>query len=115
MDESITDMKINRDDYKKVLYRYLILLGVGVNIIGAQIVPIFHIPAYLDTVGTILSAILMGPILGALVGLVTNIALGFLIDPGYFYFAIVNVLVGIITVITSYSIHYTKLYDTRPE
>jgi len=96
MDEDLKEMKISRDDYKKVLYRYLFLLCIGVNIVGAQMVPVFHIPAFLDAVGTILAGILMGSIPGAIVGLITNIALGFLVDSGYFYFAVVNILIGLI-------------------
>ncbi|ABO35955.1 conserved hypothetical protein [Methanococcus maripaludis C5] len=97
MDEKMNELKIEREDYKKVLYRYLILLSIGINIVGAQVVPILNIPAFLDSTGTIFSAVLMGPIIGAAVGLATNIALGFLVDSGYFYFAGVNILIGLIT------------------
>jgi len=93
----MNELKIEREDYKKVLYRYLILLSIGINIVGAQVVPILNIPAFLDSTGTIFSAVLMGPIIGAAVGLATNIALGFLVDSGYFYFAGVNILIGLIT------------------
>jgi len=97
LDEKKKELKISREDYKKLMYRYLILLSIGINIVGAQAVPIFNIPAFLDTVGTIFSAVVMGPIIGAGVGLVTNIALGFLVDPSYFYFAGVNILIGLTT------------------
>jgi len=97
VDEKMNELKIEREDYKKVLYRYLILLSIGINIVGAQVVPILNIPAFLDSTGTIFSAVLMGPIIGAAVGLATNIALGFLVDSGYFYFAGVNILIGLIT------------------
>ncbi|MBM7408806.1 ECF transporter S component [Methanococcus maripaludis] len=97
MDEKMNELKVDREDYKKVMYRYLILLSIGINIVGAQAVPILNFPAFLDAVGTIFSAVVMGPIIGAGVGLVTNIALGFLVDPGYFYFAGVNILIGVTT------------------
>jgi len=93
----MTELHFEREDYIKVLYRYLILLGIGVNIVGAEIAVSLNLPAYLDMVGTIFSAILMGPIIGTAVGFFTNIALGFLIDPYFFYFAGVNALAGFIT------------------
>ena len=97
MEDKLTDLKIERDDYKKVLYRYLILLSIGINIVGAHLVLLLNLPAYLDSVGTILAAILMGPIIGAIVGLATHFGLGLIIGSVYFHFAIVNGLIGLIT------------------
>jgi len=97
LDDKLNDLKIERDDYKKVLYRYLILLSIGINIVGAHLVLFLNLPAYLDSVGTILAAILMGPIIGAIVGLATHFGLGVILGPVYFHFAIVNGLIGLIT------------------
>ncbi|ABO35414.1 signal transduction histidine kinase, LytS [Methanococcus maripaludis C5] len=95
--KELREKELEQSDYMRLLCKYLLLLGVGANIIGAQLVNVFQLPAFLDSVGTILAAVLMGPILGALVGLMTNIVLGFLVSHGAFYFAIVNILIGLIT------------------
>jgi len=94
--EELRALQNDRESYKKVLYRYLIIFSIGINIIGVQLVSILNFPAFLNTVGTILAGVLMGPFMGALVGLLTSIILGFLVDPGYFYFTFVNILVGFI-------------------
>uniref|UniRef100_A9A7J3 Signal transduction histidine kinase, LytS n=1 Tax=Methanococcus maripaludis (strain C6 / ATCC BAA-1332) TaxID=444158 RepID=A9A7J3_METM6 len=95
MNEDINKMKISREYYKEYS-KYLFLLCICVNIIGAEVVQIIRIPAFLDAAGTILAGLLMGSIPGAIVGLITNIALGFLMDSSYFYFAVINVLIGLI-------------------
>jgi len=97
LDDKLNDLKIERETYKKVLYRYLILLSIGINLVGAHLVLLLKLPAYLDSVGTILAAILMGPIIGAVVGLATHFSLGIIMGPVYFHFAIVNGLIGLIT------------------
>ncbi|MBA2846639.1 energy-coupling factor transport system substrate-specific component [Methanococcus maripaludis] len=56
-----------------------------------------NLPDYLDSIGTILVAILMGPIVGAFVGLATHFSLGVFMSPVYFYFAGVNGVIGLIT------------------
>lgn len=97
MKDNLNEPKIEREDYKKVLYRYLTLLSIVINIIGAYLVLNLNLPVYLDSVGTILAAILMGPVVGAFVGLATHFSLGVFMGPVYFYFAVVNGAIGLIT------------------
>ncbi|MBA2840991.1 energy-coupling factor transport system substrate-specific component [Methanococcus maripaludis] len=97
MKDNVNGLKIGREDYKKVLYRYLTLLSIVINIIGAYLVLNLNLPVYLDSVGTILAAILMGPLVGAFVGLATHFSLGVFMGPAYFYFAVVNGVIGLIT------------------
>lgn len=54
-------------------------------------------PLYLDSIGTILSAVLLGPHIGAIVGFATNMINGYLLVAEHVLFAPVNVLIGLIT------------------
>ncbi|WP_312641914.1 ECF transporter S component [Hydrogenoanaerobacterium sp.] len=74
----------------------LIPIAVAVNFVGGQLAVALKIPLYLDCIGTILVAMLCGPWVGGLAGLVTNLVLG-ISNPTFFIFAIVNVSVGIVT------------------
>jgi energy-coupling factor transport system substrate-specific component len=74
----------------------LTFLSIVINIIGAYLVLNLNLPVYLDSVGTILAAILMGPLVGAFVGLATHFSLGVFLGPVYFYFAVVNGVIGLI-------------------
>lgn len=72
-------------------------IGVAINIVFGMVVQLLNIPLlFLDTIGTIMVAVLFGPVWGALVGLVTNILLGILVDPTNIPFALVNIAIGII-------------------
>jgi energy-coupling factor transport system substrate-specific component len=74
----------------------LIPIAVAVNFVGGQLAVVLKLPLYLDTIGTILVAMLCGPWVGGLAGLVTNLVLG-ITNPIFFAFAIVNVVVGVVT------------------
>lgn len=74
----------------------LIPIAVAVNFVGGQLAVTLKLPFYLDTIGTILVAMLCGPWVGATAGLVTNLVLG-ITDPVYFPYAIVNVALGLVT------------------
>lgn len=56
---------------------FLVPIGVIVNGGGGWVIAKLNIPFYLDSVGTILVAVLAGPIAGAMTGTITNIILGF--------------------------------------
>ncbi len=72
-------------------------LGVGFNIVLATLAKVFGIPfLFLDTIGTIFSAVLLGPFFGAITGLVTNFITAMLNNPVELPFAIVNMTVGIV-------------------
>lgn len=70
---------------------------VAINIVFGMVVQLLNIPLlFLDTLGTIMVAVLFGPLWGALVGLVTNLLLGILVDPTNIPFALVNIAIGVI-------------------
>lgn len=73
----------------------LIPIAIAVNIIGGQIAVLLKLPVYLDTIGTLLIAILAGPWVGALTGLLSNLING-IFDPTFIPFAIVSIAVGLV-------------------
>jgi len=85
------------NSYKKTLYAYIFVISIAINIVGAEMVTLFKLPAYLDSVGTIFCAILLGPMAGVLVGLLSHLTLAVFLFPAIVYFAPVNALIGAIT------------------
>ncbi len=73
----------------------LIPVGVGINFVGGTLVTVLRLPIFLDTIGTILVALLAGPWVAAVTGLITNLILG-VTDPTLIAFAPVNVAIGLI-------------------
>jgi energy-coupling factor transport system substrate-specific component len=72
-------------------------LSIAINIVLGTVVGLLNIPLlFLDTVGTIFSAVLFGPWYGAMVGGLTNVIQGMLTNPKDIPFALVNIAVGII-------------------
>ncbi|ABR55015.1 conserved hypothetical protein [Methanococcus vannielii SB] len=71
--------------------------SIILNVIGAYIESLYLLPIYMDSTGTILSAILLGPHIGAIVGLITNLLNGYLLHSEHILFVGVNILIGVIT------------------
>lgn len=69
---------------------FLILLCALINIVGRTIAKLLFLPIWLDSVGTFLAAIILGPIAGAVSGTLMNIAANFH-EPGQGWFAIVSI------------------------
>lgn len=72
-------------------------LSIAINIVLGTVVGLLNIPLlFLDTIGTIFSAVLFGPWYGAMVGGLTNVIQGIITNPKDIPFALVNIAVGII-------------------
>lgn len=72
-------------------------LGIVINIVFGTLVDSLQIPLlFLDTIGTILVAVVLGPFAGAMTGGLTNIIQGMIINPKNIPFAIVNIVIGLI-------------------
>ena len=82
---------------EKMKYDIIIfVLGIIVNIVFTYIVLLLKIPfLFMDSIGTILTAVIIGPIAGALVGIFTNIIFSFSIDYLNIHFAFVNSIIGL--------------------
>ena len=81
----------------KIKYDIIVMIiGILVNIIMGHLVIILKIPfLFMDSVGTILTAVTLGPIYSAVVGIATNFILSMTIDYVNLHFAIVNVVIGL--------------------
>ncbi len=51
----------------------LIVIAIAINMIGGQLISMLKLPIFLDSIGTLISAVLLGPFIGMLTGLLTNL------------------------------------------
>lgn len=77
--------------------RMLVLMAIGIalNMALGQLVTMLKLPVYLDSLGTMLVAVLCGPWIGGLTGLVTNLLWGLIQGPTAAFFAPVAAVIGI--------------------
>ncbi len=80
-----------------VKYIALMSLGIALNIVGGFIAVGFKLPIYIDSVGTILIACLLGPKYGVLTGVLGSVISGFTFDIYSLYFAPVQISTGYIS------------------
>lgn len=70
---------------------------IAVNIVLGTTVDMLKIPLlFLDTLGTILGSVILGPFYGMAIGGLTNVIQGILTNPKTIPFAIVNIVVGLV-------------------
>lgn len=81
--------------YKNYQIAILALFCLAVNIGGKDLAQHFRLPLWLDSFGTFLMAYVTGPLLGAVIGGLTNIIYGF-IDRVSFAYSITSICIGII-------------------
>lgn len=74
----------------------LVAMGVSLNIIGALIALTLRLPIYLDSIGTILVACLLGPKFAVMTGICGSLISGITFDPYSLYFAPVQISTGFI-------------------
>lgn len=84
-----------KDDFS-MMALLIIPVGVAVNFVGGQLASVLKLPMYLDTIGTIFTAMLAGPWVGAVTGALTNVVTG-IANPVNFAFIPVNILAGLVT------------------
>jgi energy-coupling factor transport system substrate-specific component len=72
-------------------------LCIVINVVFGTVVSRLQIPLiFLDTIGTIFAAAMLGPWYGATVGLLTNVITGIITNPKDIPFAIVSIAIGLI-------------------
>jgi energy-coupling factor transport system substrate-specific component len=74
----------------------LIPFAIAINLVIGQLVSILHLPIFLDSIGTVLVAVLCGPWAGALTGILANVVGGLVVDPGFLPFAPVAGVIGFV-------------------
>ncbi|HEU4643741.1 MAG TPA: hypothetical protein VFS44_14890 [Gemmatimonadaceae bacterium] len=72
----------------------LVPRAVALNLALGAIAAALKLPVYLDSVGTILVAALVGPLGGVVTGIVSNSVLGLLVSPQLFAFIPVTIVIG---------------------
>lgn len=75
----------------------LVGLGMAINVVGAFIAYTLKLPVYLDSIGTILVAALLGPKYGAIAGVCGSLISGMTFDIYSIYFAPVQISTGYIS------------------
>ncbi|MGO1470558.1 MAG: hypothetical protein ACTHW2_11095 [Tissierella sp.] len=81
----------------KTLEISLVAFGMVLNLIGTFTAFTLKLPILLDSIGTILISILLGPILGIITGLGGSILSGITFDIYSLYFAPVQIVVALFT------------------
>lgn len=74
----------------------LMAVAIVLNIVLGQLVSLLKLPIFLDSIGTVLVALLAGPWAGGLTGLLTNLIWGLISDPVAAAFAPVAMIIGIV-------------------
>ncbi|MCL4368104.1 MAG: ECF transporter S component [Actinobacteria bacterium] len=93
MGESPTAMRAHRDMTTVAIA--LIPVGIAINYLGKSLAQAVGLPLFLDTIGTMIVAVLVGPWTAAATGLTTNIVYGLTIRPTAIPFGLVNAATGI--------------------
>ncbi|RDW16998.1 ECF transporter S component [Oceanobacillus arenosus] len=73
----------------------LIPIAVAINYLGKVIIETLKLPLWLDSIGTVISSMLAGPLIGAFTGLINNIIYGFTLSPISFVYAVTSVVIGL--------------------
>ncbi|MBP3886564.1 MAG: ECF transporter S component [Cellulosilyticum sp.] len=89
MNKSIWSLKLN------TAALVLIPAAVAINYIGKLFAGMLKLPLWLDAIGTVLSALLAGPIVGAICGAINNIIYGLTMDPVSFVYALSSIGIGL--------------------
>ena len=85
----------------------VVFIGLVSNFAFTYIVLLFDIPfLFMDSIGTILSAVVLGPVYGAIVGILSNLILSFFLSHQHLYFAIINALIGLIVGFSAYKFRF---------
>ncbi len=86
----------------------LIILSILLNFLVSGLVRRLELPLYLDTIGTVLAAMIGGNLAAVIVGFFSN-AVNVFYDVTMLYYGIINILIGVFA-----SIFHTKRFFERP-
>jgi energy-coupling factor transport system substrate-specific component len=81
----------------------MIPVAVGINFVGKEIANALNLPMWLDSIGTILSAVVAGPWIGAISGAVNNVFFGLTMDGGMsILYGLTSIAIAIVAGILGY-------------
>ena len=95
MNEQVDSQKLSSATGGGVPLTYVIALvpvASVLNVIGGTVASALKLPIFLDMIGTAVVAMTLGPWWGSLVGVITNLTLGFVTGPVSIPFAACNVV-----------------------
>ena len=72
-----------------------IAVAIGLNIVVGQLVALLKLPVFLDSIGTVLVGVLIGPWAGGVTGFLTNLIWGVLVSHVVTIFAPVAMVIGV--------------------
>lgn len=84
-----------KNDFTTVAW-VLIPVAVGVNVVGGTLTNVLRIPLFLDVIGTVLLAILAGPFVAVVGGVLTNVVLSFTASPTLLPFGLVQAAIALV-------------------
>lgn len=96
-----------KNNTKKLTF---IALAVAINIAGSKLALLLHLPIFLDSIGTMFAAVVLGPLGGAAAALVGGLINGVLGDVYAIYFSLSGVLMGLIA---GFIFHGKEEHPTR--
>ena len=93
----MSEEKISNDSHKKVILRLVLLsvIGLAVNLYGAEIASRLGLPIYCDFIGTAVVAAIGGSLPGIIIGLLTNI-LRSVSDPVSIFYGTISVINAVV-------------------
>ncbi|MDY0404939.1 ECF transporter S component [Virgibacillus sp. 179-BFC.A HS] len=80
----------------------LIPTAIGINYLGKLFAGLLKLPVWLDSIGTVLSSMLAGPVIGAAAGVINNLIYGVTVDPIATVYAITSGVIGLVVGIMAY-------------
>jgi energy-coupling factor transport system substrate-specific component len=85
-----------KKDFSMTTTLALIPVAVALNLALGTIAERLALPIFLDSIGTVLVAILCGPWAGAVAGILTNVVGGIIVSPGFLPFTPVAAIIGLV-------------------
>ncbi len=73
----------------------LIPVATAINVVGGWLVNVFHLPVFIDMIGTAVVAFTISPWWAVVCGILTNVVIAILINPVYLPFAACNAVGGL--------------------
>ena len=91
-------MKTEKIAGKMTAYKIcLIAFAICINFVGGQIALLLKLPIYLDSIGTVFVASILGPFYGMLPNLLSGLLMGMTVDVYSLYYAPVGIVLGFVT------------------